>query len=709
MSPSARKNALIATGVWVVAFVFGPLLQLKFGTLMPGDLGDPRLNNYFLENIYQVLIGRADSLWHLGFFYPYPWILGLSDNLFGASPVYLAARLVSLPSDTSFQIWYLASYAANYAAAYIALRRLKLSPAGSIVGALIFTFALPVPSQFQHVQLLYRFGAALAIGGVGRFLADRNWRHLYAAGGWLVWQFFCSIYIGFFTLVFLGAIVGIYALGILARQFMPGNRPTDELVGHPRETPFAALASRWGALTMRDRLTLVGGPLAGVGALVWLFYPYLQSSRIFNAGRSFPEIEKDMPRLWSYLVSDHSLIWAHNARVLGVGHFEEHQLFIGLVALVLFALGTWYVATHPTERTGRTLAAAVGITFVLSLDVGGHSLWQPLVHLPLFSAIRVVTRFDLVWLFPIGYLAALAFDRVIAPGVRRTRASATARSGALPWVAFGVVAALLVGEYSLVVPSTTTKAEWRARIEAADSLTPANLSEDAILAFATPEAPWHCAMELDAMWVALNRGVYTMNGYAGFGLPGYNFPAGSDRSRVVERLGWYLVYAGEEGNVEAYQTLANQVVLVGFDEADTADTTWLTSPHTFTLAGRPYTDAELAGLSLRVVGSDPARGFGVVDIDISNAGTVAIAAESFAEQQVNVVWRYVRPDGGAGIWHRRALPCDIAPGESVRMRVLIDEAMGEGTGAIEFGFEQAGVTSPFPLGTPESRVEWTDR
>lgn len=710
LSVARNRNATVAALVWLVAFVLGPLLQLKFGALMPGDLGDPRLNNYFLENIYQFLVGRSDSLWHLGFFYPYPWILGLSDNLFGAAPVYLASRFASLPSDTSFQVWFLASYAANYAAAYVALRRLKLSTTASILGALIFTFALPVPSQFQHVQLLYRFGAALAIGEVGRYIANPDWRRLYAAAGWIVWQFYCSIYMGFFTLIFVGAVIGIYvatrAVEWSRRVMQEPGRPT---IGTELRRHVASFGDRWRSSSASAKLTAAGAPIAGVGAMLLLMYPYLQASRIFSAGRSFAEIEKDMPRLWSYTVSDHSLVWCHNARALGVGHFEEHQLFIGAVALLLLVVGVWGAARRPAERTARVFAAALGLTFVMSLDIGGHSLWQPLMSLPLFSAIRVVSRFDLVWLFPIGYLAGFAFDRTLVPALRTVRTRTGSPATWLPWAAFVLIAALLIAEYSLVVPSTTTKEEWRARITAADALVPNDLPDGAILAFAGPEAPWHCATELDAMWVALNRGVYTMNGYAGFGLPGYNFPAGSDRSQVIERLGWYLVYAGEVGNVEAYQALASQIVLVGFDEADTADTSWLTTPHTFTLSEKPYTDAELAGLSVRIVGSDPSRGMGVVDIDIANTGPVTISAESYAEQQVNVVWRFVRSDGGVSPWHRRALPCDIAPSETVRMRVIVDAVIGEATGEIEFGIEQVGVTPPAPLGTPESRVEWADR
>jgi len=50
-----------------------PARQLGIGLesgipLMPGDVGDARLNNYFLENIFLFLQGGSESLLNMGFF-----------------------------------------------------------------------------------------------------------------------------------------------------------------------------------------------------------------------------------------------------------------------------------------------------------------------------------------------------------------------------------------------------------------------------------------------------------------------------------------------------------------------------------------------------------------------------------------------------------------------------------------------------------------
>jgi hypothetical protein len=66
--------------IFLLFFFFIPFSQLSNLSLMPGDVGDARLNNYFLENIYLFFKGKSDSLWHLGFFYPFPFTGGFSDN-----------------------------------------------------------------------------------------------------------------------------------------------------------------------------------------------------------------------------------------------------------------------------------------------------------------------------------------------------------------------------------------------------------------------------------------------------------------------------------------------------------------------------------------------------------------------------------------------------------------------------------------------------
>ena len=134
----AKKHPFLFAAILLIgASWLGPVLQLSQFQMMPGNIGDARLNNYFLENIYQYVFGHAPSLTHLSFFYPFPYVLGFSDNLFGSSPVYLLARALTQQPETAFQLWYFFGFVVNFAACYFALRRLDVGSIGSAFGALI--------------------------------------------------------------------------------------------------------------------------------------------------------------------------------------------------------------------------------------------------------------------------------------------------------------------------------------------------------------------------------------------------------------------------------------------------------------------------------------------------------------------------------------------------------------------------------------------
>jgi hypothetical protein len=137
----------VIAALFAISFLAVPFNQISHFTMMPGDLGDSRLNNYFLENIYQFIRGNSPSLIDLNFFYPFPSVSGFSDNLFGAAPAYLIPRMLTGQSDTALQIWYLIGFFANFISAFYALRKLNVSALAACLGALIFTFALPVSAQ----------------------------------------------------------------------------------------------------------------------------------------------------------------------------------------------------------------------------------------------------------------------------------------------------------------------------------------------------------------------------------------------------------------------------------------------------------------------------------------------------------------------------------------------------------------------------------
>ena len=551
--------------LFVVAFFALPIAQFQGLSLMPGDIGDSRLNNYFLENIYQFFAGTSDSLWHLPFFYPFPYVLGFSDNLFGSSPAYVLARLFTGQADTAFQIWFLFGYFVNFCAAYYALRRLKGSVFASIIGALIFAFALPTTAHAGHVQLHYRFGLPLSIVFFCEFLNVKSWRFLVFSAAWLVWQFYAGVYMGFFTLLLIATM--ILAYGVMVRV-------KDKISLRNILNPFWG---SWQGQSNKQKLIYLGAVAFLLLLLCLLFYPYLQVSHLYGVKRSWAEIATMLPRPQSYLLSDASFLWStlDSPIFSNIPMRHEHQMFMGAVPLFLALVGFLVGCRSKQGETFYLMTGMLVFAIVLTIYVGGYSFWYFLHKLPLASAIRVMTRLDQAILFPIAYLSMVAVDYL------KLRFS----WGATVILMF--VLPLLIFEFSMVSMAMSPKASWRQRLKDLESITPPNFPRDGVFFFAQRFGPFY-ADELDAMWASLAYGVKTMNGYSGIFPPGsgYELEYGADCSVIPRRVLSYLSFNHQLGDSEAYRALMSRIVPIGFEGCDPA---WVLAPPSITSSDRIYT------------------------------------------------------------------------------------------------------------------------
>ncbi|MHC8604046.1 hypothetical protein ACYVVD_02665 [Arenicellales bacterium IMCC58067] len=530
--------ALFAT--FAVFFYFGPFAQFNSFTHMPGDLGDARLNNYFLENIYQFFFGSSESLVELPFLYPFPKLLGFSENLFGASPVYMTFRLLGYEADRSFQIWYMLGYAANYTAAYFALRVLKLSWISACLGAVIFSFALPVTAHMGHPQLQYRFGVPLALAFYLQFWRRRNWDQLLSACFWTIWQFFCSIYIGFFLVVVLFS-SSVVLIGTLIRSRSLLNE-------------LDVLWKSW--ISINGKVLRVLLLLIMAGAFFLLFVPYLQVSELYGFQRTYDEIASMLPRLSSLLIAQHSWIWAGLSSRLsaGIPMLHEHQMFIGIVPAAL-AIGAILTISAPDRKFEfYPMLGALVIPLFLTLSYGGWSVWYLISNLPLASAIRAVTRIDLVLLFPAAYFASHALESI-------WKSSLVTR-----FTILAGIATLMVVEFSAVSAYVTPLQSWRDRASKLEESVTYHFDKDAILFLAqNDDVPWYVS-EADIMLFAQQKGLRTMNGYSG-NIPhaDYTMWFGKDCAEYPRRILSYIDFSSKSSGVTVdYSTVASKIVPIGF-------------------------------------------------------------------------------------------------------------------------------------------------
>lgn len=550
-------NAIRISTIWfpvlvfMIAFVTIPLVQLDFLRLMPGDIGDARLNNYFLEHIYQFLFGNAQSLWNLSFFYPLPYVLGFSDNHFGTFPSYFVAKLTTNDPYLSYQLWFLFGYSVNFSAAYYAFRRMNGTVVAATIGALIFTFALPTSAHAGHAQLHYRFGVPLALTFLADFYVLKSWRYLIIAMGWLVWQFYSGIYMGFFTLLaMLGMSFVFFALKLISSR----NSVRDKL---------SHFMSNWQIQSLKEKLFLLLIVLALLIMLLLLFFPYIQVLRLYGATRSWDEISSMLPRPQSYFLADYSILWSTaNPWLDRIAHIfvglparHEHQMFMGLAPIGLAIMG---LILGSTRQYGEIFSLMSGTLFFLiltTLYIGGFSVWYFVHGMPLASAIRAVSRIDQVLLFPIGYLSVVAVDEL-----GRRRAWCTKHIA----IAFVPIA---IFEFAMTKMGTSTKISWIDRTEAVNSIVPKGLDKDSILFFAQRAGP-PFADELDAMWVAIARGMKTMNGYSGLYPPGYSYEYGQDCAEIGRRSLAYLKFEGRERDIDLYRHVVSLIFPVGFRDCN---------------------------------------------------------------------------------------------------------------------------------------------
>jgi hypothetical protein len=511
---------------------------------MPGDFGDARFNNYILENFYIHSKGSWSKIWNPQFFYPFKYVIGFSENHLGTAWIYSFFRTFGLQSDTSFQLWFISGYLANYFSAVFGLRRLGISTIGATVGSLIFAFALPVTANAGWAQLHYRFGIPLAIMYWAKAHEEKNLKYAVTATFWLVWQFYSGIYMGVFTLI---ALTGVSLSSTITTKLTLRKPQVHEMNPPPlRVFPFSKKIATY---LIIEALLLV--------MLIVLFFPYLRVAQIYDFRRLWEDVSSMLPRVQSYLISDSSRLWYKiSYKITGVPMRHEHQLFVGIVPASLTIIGLLFSLRHTPNMIPKIFAGTIFFSVIATITFSGLSLWYLFYQLPLFSSIRAVTRINLMLLFPLAYFSSISIDFMLK---KRTQLNSFFLR-----IAGVLCIASLLFESSESTMYSTQKIEWRARIENAQSLIPENLPRDSILFFSQNSDPSYIT-ELDAMWVSLRNNYATFNGYSGNFPPGYNVVFGSDCNELANRIKAYKSFISSSKDAILFSQLQRRAVRIGFE------------------------------------------------------------------------------------------------------------------------------------------------
>jgi hypothetical protein len=523
----------LALGVWVVLHPF------TTGREMPGDIGDPRFNLSMLEFFYRTLVdflhGRPADFVDAPFFFPWPRVTNFSDTFWGDAEVYAFLRAFGFGLFTSYRIWFLTGFALTFVATFVSLRKLGLRTWGAAAGAFLFTFPLPMTAQLEHAQLVYRLWVPLALLTFHHFLTRRSLLGGAAAVLCVALQLAVSVYLGLFLCLLLGAYTASFCLVARDRLAPPG----------------------WAAICSAGARELVFAGIvlaAGLVVLALVAVPYFDVQSLYGFTRSWPEVLVTVPRPGSYLLAGSSELWPNLSDRLAYPVVWEHQMFPGLAAVIPLA---WFAFSR-RARASQTLAvpmlAAVGILFVFTLDVAGHTLYWLIYEVPGFSAIRGVTRVILVMMLPLAALLGMLIDDL----------AASRPQGRLIGV---VLSGFLIAECSLIgfhPPGVLDRfssptAIWRDHLEAIESRLPRRVPPQAILANTGGQA------DDDAVVVAGVLGIRTLNGYSGNYPPSWKPMETCADVAANIRAGRHFL---AEHELPPRSITADQLLLVGFGPCD---------------------------------------------------------------------------------------------------------------------------------------------
>ena len=393
---STEKKLLfwgLAIGLYFFTFeVIG--LNFKY---FPGDLGDGRLNLYFLEHAYQFFTGKIDSFWDAPFMYPEKSMISYSDNLLGSAPIYSIFRILGMDTFLSYQMWYIAVTSLNYICAFYFLKMVFKNHFPAIIGAFIFAFSMALQSQLTHAQTFPRFAIPLAFFTAVKFSDNLQPKYFLFALLLLVYQIYCGIYLGFMLAVPLAIFL---ILVILQKAVFNG---------------FNILNKKW-----------LGGILASIAISLLILLPLLlpyTSRKISPNLEHYNQILHSVPTLKSYLFSQGGTLFWDFLSTIGQNYkaFWDHQIFMGACATLSFVLVSFWFLKHFLDHKLKLNTYTIPyliffsglISFVLFLRLDNLSLYISLYYIPGFSSMRSLTRFINIELLFFAFAIALVHDKIL--------------------------------------------------------------------------------------------------------------------------------------------------------------------------------------------------------------------------------------------------------------------------------------------------------
>lgn len=366
------------SGLFVVVYFFALNVTSHKLEYFPGDTGDGRFNNYLLEHSHKFITGAEPSLWNAPFMFPEEDVITYSDNLVGSVPFYSVFRISGFDRETSYQLWFIMMYVLNFSCAYLFLNWAFKNRYAAVIGALIFAISIAIQSQMTHAQTFPRFAVPLAFWMSLLFLKNFKPLYFFLAIFFVVYQFYCGIYLGFF--LFIPIAILLVSVFIVHRK---------KLLAHLKQY-------KWS-------LSILGAIVINVLLIAPLMLPYLERSKTTRLNQ-YENIVSSVPTVRSFFYSQEGSVFWDILSEVGNDYPDswDHQIFAGSVGTLSFIFLSivgiiWMISKKlrsklKLNKNQFVFLITCWLTMMLFIRYQGFSLYQMVFKIPGFASLRSLTR-----------------------------------------------------------------------------------------------------------------------------------------------------------------------------------------------------------------------------------------------------------------------------------------------------------------------------
>lgn len=399
MKSYLESTLLIFLGFFIVFLLTWPFLT-KIRTYYP-DTTEYVLNGWLLwYNQHSLLTGKIfdrDAYFSSNQFYPFPFSLAYSENMFIPSMIFAPIYWISKDLIFSVNYFFILTFVLSFISSYFCLKAFVKKSLPSLIGAFVFTFNPLTLSQYfgHHLQLMNKYFLPPLFLFSYLYIKNPSWKKSFYFYLFFTLNALSNIYFQIFSIIFIPIFWSPFLFSMLIKK------------------------------NIKFFINFLKTSLVFLFFLPFLYhfnYSYLQFSKLEGVTRSIYENSANSARGIDWVLSLRTNLlygqFVQNLHFLrepkGLDNsfnYTEHTLFPNLIPLILFIVGLFALKFNRLF-TGLILVLIFSMIFTFGPDftLFYEKLYQSLY---LLKGIRVPTRFQFIFYIPFALIVSLGANKLL--------------------------------------------------------------------------------------------------------------------------------------------------------------------------------------------------------------------------------------------------------------------------------------------------------